>query len=398
MRLSLAFSLVTFTWGFAFFSFILLTPLYADELGLSLTAAGVAIAASSIAVILFSPIWGVLADRSGRKKPFLILGTLLFALTSLSLFTAQTFALLVVLRFLQGAAFATNPLLTALFSDHFGRQAARRFGAFSAANALGWGLGSLSSGILADLIGIRWTFLVISVFPLVSAAILYKGIPEESPAEASHAAAAGPERRVPRKLVYLYATIFARHSAAVALWAMFPIYLRGFVGSLSWVGAINGINMIVQPLFMLAIGRAAEHRDKLQIISWGITGSIATFAVYATAPTIWQVLVGQLMIAAAWSAIFIGLNLYIMAEVPPGSRCRAFGYLQSSMTGAAAVGPLLGGALSDAFGIREMIWITAGLMATSFPFLWKLRSIDRAGSRLQTEAETIEPVGSAHDG
>ena len=397
MGLSLAFSLVTFTWGFTFFSFILLIPLYAYELELSLTATGAAIAASSIAVILFSPIWGSLADRLGRKKPFLVLGTLFFALTSLSLFTAQTFTSLVILRLLQGMAFATNPLLTALFSDHFGRQAARRFGAFGAANALGWGLGSLSSGILADLIGIRWTFLIISLFPIVSAAILHWGIPEGPPSEAS-VSAERPQSRAPRKLVYLYATIFARHSAAIALWSVFPIYLRGFVGSLSWVGAVNGINLIVQPLFMLAIGRYAERRDKLQIISWGILGSIITFAVYATAPSIWQVLAGQLMIAVAWSAIFIGLNLYIMAEVPPGSRGRAFGYLQSSMTGAAAVGPLLGGALSDAFGIREMIWITAGLMATSFPFLWKLRSIDRAGSRLQTEAETAEPVGSAHDG
>ncbi len=412
MRLSWAFNLITFTSGFTFFSFIFLIPLYARELGLSLTAAGIALAASSIAIITFSPIWGALADRFGRKRLFLVVGYTLFGLISALHFFAGSLPWLAALRFLQGAAFATNPLLTALFADHFGRQAARRFGAFSASNALGWGLGSLVSGLLADVVGIRVVFVIVAGLPLASAALLLWAIPERPAAAVPASASSSPlERtgasqppRLPRKLFYLYATIFARHSAAVALWSMFPIYLREFVSSLSAIGALNGINMIVQPLFMLLFGRLAERWDKLQLVLLGILGTIVTFGVYATATSIWQILLGQLMIAAAWSAIFIGLNLYIMDATPPGSRGRAFGYLQSSMTGAAALGPLLGGTLSDALSIRGMIWVVAVLMATSLPFLLRLRAIDAREAALkptpsgEERERAVEPVGCCEGG
>jgi MFS family permease len=374
MGLLSAFNLVTLLSGFTFFSFILLIPLFTQELELSLTATGIVLASSALAIILFSPLWGHLADRLGSKRTFLILGHIIFALSSLLHFFADSLTTLVLLRFLQGAAFATNPLLTALFAEHFGKEAARRFGSFSAANALGWGLGSILSGVFADLFGIRWAFVLVSLFPLISAGIIHWKIGEVSQLTET----APQQNRVPSKLFYLYATIFARHSAAIALWSVFPIYLRGFVGSFSEVGAINGLNMLVQPLFMLAIGRFGERWGKLKLVLWGILGSIATFLVYASAESVWQVLLGQLMIAAAWSAIFIGLNLYIIEEVPQGSRGKAFGYLQSAMTSAAAVGPLLGGALADAFGIREMIVIVSLLMASSLPFLLRLQALDRS--------------------
>ncbi len=110
------------------------------------------------------------------------------------------------------------------------------------------------------------------------------------------------------------------------------------------------------------------------------------------------------MIAAAWSAIFIGLNLYIMDAAPPGSRGRAFGYLQSSMTGAAALGPLLGGTLSDALSIQGMIWVVAALMATSLPFLLRLRAIDareaapKPAPSGEEQGQAAEPVGCCEGG
>jgi len=380
----LCFNLVTLMAGFSFFAFVLLIPLFAHQLGLSLTATGFVLAVFSLAVITFSPLWGHLSDRWGRRKLFLTLGNLVFFASSLSHFYVHSLEGLVVARFIQGMAFATNPMLTALFSEHFGEEAARRFGSFSAANAVGWGLGSLVSGALADLVGIRWVFVLVSLLPLISAGLIHWGLPEKAPPPKANR----PKDRVPSKLFYLYATIFTRHSGAIALWSVFPIYLRSFVGSLSLVGAVNAVNMLVQPLFMLLIGRYAGRWGELRLVGLGIAGSILTFLVYATAPGVGQIILGQVMIAAAWSAIFIGMNLYIMGEVPPRARGKAFGYLQSAMTSAAAVGPLIGGALSDALGIRGMIFTVSALMALSLPFLGRLRSLERKAyiERLGQEA------------
>lgn len=375
MNSMLCFNVVTLLAGFSFFSFILLIPLFADELGMNLTEIGTTLAVFSVAIILFSPLWGYLSDRYGHRRLFLIFGNLLFFVSSLLYMYVHTLEGLIVLRFLQGIGFATNPLLTALFSDHFGEQAARRFGAFSAANAVGWGLGSLLSGILADTIGIRWVFAIVSFLPLVSAGFIYWGLPEK--ASSPSAERAHVSIRLPGKLFYLYGMVFVRHSAAVALWSIFPLYLKSFVDSLSLVGAINGLNMLIQPWFMVMLGRYAERWDKLQMVLIGVAGSVLTFIVYALAPNVWQVVVGQVMIAASWSAMFIGINLYMIEEVPQRSRGKAFGYLQSAFTSAASVGPLLGGALSDALGIQGMILMASLLMLLSLPFLLRLQTLER---------------------
>ena len=366
------FNAVTWLTGFSFFSFILIIPLFAAELGLSLTSIGIVLGAFSVAIILFSPLWGHLSDRLLRRKPFLILGNLLLFVTSLLHFYVTGFEQLLVLRFLQGVAFATSPMLTALFSEHFGHEAEDRFGGFSAANALGWGFGSVLAGLLAETVGIRAVFVIVAFGFLVNALLTHFFIPEK-------AAMRSPEESnsVPGKLFYLYATIFTRHSAAIALWSVFPLYLKGFVGSLALVGAVNASNMFVQPLFMIGAGKLAERMGMLQLMWFGILGSIVTFIVYATAPNVFQILVGQIMIAASWGALWIGMNLYIMQEVPAGGRGKAFGYLTSAMTTAAAIGPFLGGLLSDNYGMRAMILIVGGLMALSLPFLVRLQIIDK---------------------
>jgi MFS family permease len=147
--------------------------------------------------------------------------------------------------------------------------------------------------------------------------------------------------------------------------------------------------MYVQPLFMVLMGRWGQRYEKLGLVRWGIIGSVITFGVYASAPNIWQIVLAQVMIAIAWSAIFIGLNLYLIERTSENARGRAFGLLQASLTTAAAAGPFVGGPLSDYWGMQSMIWVVAAMMALSLPFLWRLRVLDRARARLSPRQDSI---------
>ena len=57
---------------------------YADDLGVSLAAVGIAIAASRLLDVVTDPLIGVASDRLGarfgRRKPWMVAGTPLFAL------------------------------------------------------------------------------------------------------------------------------------------------------------------------------------------------------------------------------------------------------------------------------------------------------------------------------
>jgi len=371
MRYEFRFAIATLLSGLSFAVLALIIPLLSHEMELSLTENSFLLGIFSLAIILFSPLWGTLSDRWRQRKPFLVIGTLVFALASLLQFFTSNFIELLVLRFVQGAAFATNSMLTALFSDYFGTRASRSFGFFSAANALGFGIGSLGAGVVAEGWGVHAAFILSAGMALLGALVIQVGLPELPPS--ARPAVKDP---LPSGLSYLYATVFVRQSAAMALWSIFPIYLTNFVSNKALIGAVNSSNMLVQPIFMILMGRLAERSNKLRLVLWGIIGSIATFAVYAIASDVWLIVLGQIMIAISWSAMSIGINLYLIERVSEGARGRAFGYLQASFTTAAAMGPFLSGPLSDAFGVHRMILIVGGLMGLSLPFLWRLRVLE----------------------
>lgn len=390
MNHRLAFNLTNGLTGFYFFCFILLIPIFATkELQLSLTETGIALTAFAVAVIIASPIWGTISDRIGRRKIFLVGGTLLFAVASFFHFYVETYEQLLILRAFQGIGFAVNPMLTALFSERFGSSTGRRFGSFSAANALGWGLGGVFAGFLADLTDVRTVFVSAALFAVLNASLMHFLLPgrKRSPCEEQI------ESRVPGRLFILYGTLFIRQGAAISLWAIFPIYLASFVESLTAIGLVSSANMLVQPFFMLLVGKFADRFDKLNLVLIGIIASVITFVVYAVAPVLEYVVLGQFMIAASWSIMFIGINLYIIETTSSRNRGKAFGFLQASFTTAAAIGPLLGGALSDLTSIRDMIFIVSGMMLFSLPFLFMLKGIDRR-YRTQQPATQVEPIAS----
>jgi EmrB/QacA subfamily drug resistance transporter len=105
---------------------------------------------------------GRLADLLGRRR-MLALGTALFAAASLAAGAAQDTAMLVASRFAQGlgvalAAPAALSLVAVLFPG--GRDRARALGVWGGLGALGGVAGLLLSGLLTELVGWRWVFLV----------------------------------------------------------------------------------------------------------------------------------------------------------------------------------------------------------------------------------------------
>jgi MFS family permease len=105
---------------------------------------------------------GRLADLYGRRRLFLA-GTALFAQASLLAGLAQSEAMLVGARSLQGvgAALAT-PAALALVTTLFpaGAERVKALGIWGALSGLGFTVGILLGGVLTDLASWRWVFLI----------------------------------------------------------------------------------------------------------------------------------------------------------------------------------------------------------------------------------------------
>jgi len=153
--------------GFAFvYPFI---PFYIREIGVTDETlvpiwAGIIGAASSLTITVFSPIWGWLSDRYGRK---LMVERAMFAgaIITMAMGMVGNVYQLLILRLLQGAFAGTISASIALVSTALpGTKLGFGLGLMQVAVFLGMSLGPWIGGIIADILGYRLTFVAGALF------------------------------------------------------------------------------------------------------------------------------------------------------------------------------------------------------------------------------------------
>ncbi|GAA1790052.1 MFS transporter [Actinomadura chokoriensis] len=128
---------------------------------------------------------GRLGDMLGRRR-ILLLGTALFGAASLLAGLAPSFTVLVTARLLQGAGEAialpaAMAVIVLMFPE--GPPRSRALSVWAAVASCGLVLGFVVSGVITELLGWRWVFLVSVPFILVVLAAAVFLVPGERPAE-----------------------------------------------------------------------------------------------------------------------------------------------------------------------------------------------------------------------
>ncbi len=123
---------------------------------------------------------GVLGDRYGRKRIFLI-GTVLFAATSIWCGLAPTIEMLIAARAAQGVAGALlTPASLAIISAAFADQTerGRAIGTWSGFTAITSAFGPVLGGWLVENISWRWVFFINLPLALIVVVVALRGVPE----------------------------------------------------------------------------------------------------------------------------------------------------------------------------------------------------------------------------
>ncbi|MFC1992900.1 MFS transporter [Chloroflexota bacterium] len=156
-----------------------LLPLYAENLGATGIWIGVIFTGFSISRTIFIPIMGRLSDRNGRK-PFICIGLLIYAITSLGYIWADSVLQLTFVRLIQGAsAGMILPIAQAYVGDISPeREEGRWMGYFNAAFFTGFGLGPLMGGALTDHFGMTIAFSTMAGLNLLAFLIALSLLPE----------------------------------------------------------------------------------------------------------------------------------------------------------------------------------------------------------------------------
>lgn len=359
-------------------------PIYARRFHVSSATATGLVAAFAAATFVFSPIWGRVSDRIGRK-PVLLLSLVGTAVGSLLTGLAGGIALLYVGRVLDGISGASVSVAQAAVSDVASlEERARLFGLLGAAFGIGFVAGP-ALGALAALGGPRLPFFVAAAIAAVNAVIAAKRLPETLPLPARAGEASSPEgsagpvdalagarsrhpfaalaggRGVGPLIGVAFGALVA-FSAFEATFALFGQRRLGFgVGSSAAVFA--AIGLVIVAVQGGAVHTVVNRLGEIGTLRAGLAADACGLLVLAfvrswllLVPALLALTVGQGLVQTTMSSALAG-------RANPRRRGEVLGAQQSAGGLARILGPIAGGILFQRVGPGAPYLVGAAVMA-----------------------------------
>jgi MFS transporter, DHA1 family, tetracycline resistance protein len=333
-----------------------LLPNYARELGASPLQIGIIAGAYSLMQFFFSPIWGGISDRTGRRPIILI--SVMTSVVSYFIFSqAQTLVLLFISRLLAGIGSANVSVTQAYITDISTREnRAKSLGILGAAFGLGFVLGPPIGGFLKTNFGIEYVGYIASALTLLDFALAFFLLPESLTQKKDHAEFKffSPQSFIKAfrrpELVRVMLINFCFTFAFVNMQISVPLLWKEHYGqtdeNIGYLFAFVGVmSVIVQGVFIGKITRAIGER---QTLFYGT--AIMTFGIglIPFVPTGFFLSIG--LTALALLALGNGLSTptnsaLVTLYTPPEEQGEMLGIAQSIGSLARIFGPLSGSLL-----------------------------------------------------
>ena len=338
-------------------------PVYAEDLGASLSMVGVVVASYAIAQMLIRVPLGVWADIIGRRKPFLVAGFLAAALGALLMGLAPNSWALFGGRTITGVAGATWVAFTVFFASYFPRnQTAQAMGIISALNGASIVIATLFGGYAAEMWGWRMTFFIATGLAFASLPLFL----------------CIPEKPVKRSSPFSYRAFVKMPSLPLLLLVSCICILGQFVihgTSLGFVpvhGERIGASQVELGYVITAMFAASALGSLVAIylvnrLGYSITlllSFLAMAGAFVWVPFIQSVpllVLSQVLVGIGRGIFFAVLLALSIQTVPSSERTTAMGVFQSLYAIGMFLGPFLLGFVADGFGLNSVFYISAAV-------------------------------------
>jgi MFS transporter, DHA1 family, tetracycline resistance protein len=366
-----------------------LLPYYARQYGASGIMVGFVVGAYSLMQFFFSPVWGRLSDRIGRRPVLLI--SLAGSAVGYTVFAfADSLALLFLARILSGIAAANIGTAQAYIADITPpEERARGMGMIGAAFGLGFIFGPPVGGLLSSwgtAHGFHGNFLPGVAAALLSLTALTLGFfaLKESKSERSV-----PRSRIPPQFDRrLWSFIAGQKTLRAVLLTLFLIILA-FAGmettvtlhgrdrfqftarDFGWFFGLMGVIVaFVQGVMIGGLNRRAGERRL------AATGAVSLGIGLVLIPMIYRpslLYAVAVLVALGQGLSFPSLNALVTKIAPDGERGSILGISASVASLSRIIGPPLGGVLYDAGGARGAFFTTAALVGIAVVLALSIR-------------------------
>ncbi len=361
---------------------------------------GLITTATYLAVALFSPFGGTLADRHDRRRVIAIACLVQAALSVIlvcALITGHDSPLLLwLLAGLQGSASAAVlPTQNAMVPDLVPREMhAQATSLFHVSWNAGRSIGPLLAVVVIAIGSYETVFLLngLSYLGVAFATTRMAEQPRHHSAgntfqhirDGVHGLRTTPECRLPFRVALSHMTLVAPFLALVP--AMAQLTLHGTASDTGRLFAAQGIGSMLGVLLIVSL---VPRLGQLRTLSVAVFASCGFAIAYAMSPNAIVAMLLILPLSGFHSSVLANSTALVAGNAPPQSRGRLSGIYSSAINLAYAVSSAVLATAADHFGLRVVLGLCAGLMLVG----WTASRVRLGGpTRRPDQDRDLQPV------
>ncbi|OLS37361.1 MFS transporter [Alkalihalophilus pseudofirmus] len=349
-------------------------PLYLKELGvtnpqtLSLWA-GIIFGANFLTAFLFSPFWGRMADRHGRKMMILRSGFGMALVISLTGFATGPVSLL-VLRLLNGVISGFIPASIGLVSTNTPKEkVGYALGVLQSGTVAGAICGPLIGGVMAQAFSYQMVFFLTGLCILVAALGVLFFVRESFTPVSKEQKTSTKEDFIAvtkqKPVLSLYLVIFLIQLAIMGVNPLLSLFVTeltpaenvAFFAGLA-ISVMGFANMMTAPF----LGKLSDKKGAHHVLIYSMLG-VAMFSIpQAFVADIWQLIALRFMVGLCLGGLLPAANTLIRLHAPNGMESRTYGFSNSAMYLGTMIGPIIGGWIIANVGVRGLFLVCAAIL------------------------------------
>ena len=345
-----------------------------------------------------TPVWGYLGDKYGRKAMTV---RAIFGLGISQLFVgfSQSVEMLFLFRMLQGGISGFLAASLALVSANTPREkSGYAVGILQTATSGGHVFGPLVGGSLADAFGFRPIFFIVAGLCMVAGILIMRFVreetkpnPEQSDALSflgnyTYALRSKPIRIALALMVVSQASVFM-------VQPIFALYIEQLIPSTEYLATMTGAMFSIAGVFTVLAapwwGKRNDAKSYKKNLTITLTGASLAYAAQGFATSPYHVMALRAMLGFCLGGMLPALYSYISKNASLERRGGIMGIASSGNILANIIGPPTGGYIGSHLGLREVFFVTGGLLLVAVVFL-RHAFVDMRGSHSPDEELVAE--------
>jgi PPP family 3-phenylpropionic acid transporter len=339
--------------------------LWLEDRGLKGTEMGYLAAIPWIVMLIVQPLWGVLADKVGKKQCFtisLVLAAFLFAIFPVSTGGKLSIALMTFLF----AVFQTPvlPLLDSLTLDHAARTKNSSYSNLRFWGAPGFGLGALLTGSLTATYGSDIAFYLSAIFLFISFLIARSFAFTPVAVSAADLSFKGLGKTLNNKMLLSFLFIIMIVSIAQSASSFFlTVYMREIGSSAATTGTAIGVQALSELPFYFIAAWLLRKTTPGKVLVIAIFGTALRLFLYYLNTKPYTVIGIETLNGITWTLLWIASVEFVNEKVPAQWRTTGQSLLWAMYFGAGAViGNVVIGRMYELMPIRQVFGIISLLV------------------------------------